>query len=117
LVSKALQRIVNVRPIRLLVVERTMRDVEKLLVGLNVLCALVAGCRQQPDWLMLPAVAFGAYVLIAHRMLRRQIGDRAWPSEGYARFALNTNLYFAFKHLLFGAVLFLGAGLAAGALA
>lgn len=93
-----------------------MRDVERLLTAANVVGALVEGWRHQPDWLVIPAVVLAAYVVIADRMLRRQIGPRAWPSEGYARFALNTNLYFAFKNLLGGGALFVAAGMLAHAL-
>jgi hypothetical protein len=115
LVAKALQRIAQARPVRLLVLDRTARDLERLLVGLNVAGALIEGWRHQPNWLVVSALALGAYVLIADRMLRRQIGERAWPSLGYARFALNTNLYFALKHLLFGAALFFVASVIARA--
>jgi hypothetical protein len=91
--------------------ERTLPDLERVLIAANLLGALVFGWRHQPDWLFVPALAFGAYVVIADRRLRRQIGPRAWPSAGYARFALNTNLYFAFKHLLVGGLVFLAAGM------
>jgi hypothetical protein len=45
--------------------------------------------------------------------LRRRIGSRAWPSEGFARFNFNTNLNFGLSHLLLGALVFAAAGMAA----
>ena len=67
-------------------------------------------------WLPVPLATFLVYVVIEDRALRRRIGPRAWPSEGYARFAFNTNLYFSLKQILLGGALFVLAGYASGLL-
>jgi hypothetical protein len=93
-----------------------VRDVERLLIGLNVAGSLIQGWRHELTWLPVPAVAFLVYVVIEDRALRRRIGPRAWPSEGYARFNFNTNLYFSLKQILLGSALFVAAGYASGLL-
>jgi len=80
-----------------------------MLIGFNLAGSLVAGLRHEPLWFLVAIAAFGAYVVIEDRALRRRIGARAWPSEGYARFSFNTNLNFGLGHLLLGAVLFAAA--------
>jgi hypothetical protein len=97
--------------------EIRMRDVERLLVGLNIAGSLVQGWRGDPTWLLLSAAGFAGFVILADRALRRRIGPRAWPSEGYARFTFNTNLYFSLVQLALGALLFLAAHTLAGRLA
>lgn len=87
-----------------------MRMVERTLVVANISSSLVLGFWHVPIWFALLGTTFLLYVLLADRALRRQIGDRHWPSEGYARFAFNTNLYFAFCQLVLGSVLFAAAG-------
>ena len=90
-----------------------MQDVERILVRLNLLGSAVAGVRNEPLWFLAAAMAFGAYVVVADRALRRRIGSRAWPSEGFARFTFNTNLSFSLSHLLLGALVFAAAHTAA----
>jgi hypothetical protein len=90
-----------------------LRDIEKLLVALNLAGAVLQGMRHEPLWLLVPAAAFSLYVVLSHRSLRRRIGERAWPSEGYARFALNTDLNFALRHLALGVVVYALADFAA----
>lgn len=90
-----------------------MRDIERVLVGFNLIGSLAAGIRQEPLWFLISMATFGAYVVIEDRALRRRIGARAWPSEGFARFTFNTNLNFGLSHLLLGALLFVVAGMAA----
>lgn len=93
-----------------------MRDIERALVGLNLVGSLVAGFRHEPLWFPVAVVIFGAYVLVQDRVLRRRIGSRAWPSEGFARFNFNTNLNFGLTQFLLGALLFAMAGTIAGLL-
>lgn len=83
-----------------------MRDIERLLVVANVVGSLALGARHDATWFLIPLAAFGLYVVLADRALRRRIGPRHWPSEGFARFTFNTNLYFAARHIGFGALLF-----------
>jgi len=94
-----------------------VRDVERVLVGANVCCGLLAGLRHEPLWLLVTVAAFSAYVVIQDRSLRRRIGPRAWPSEGFARFNFNTNLNFGLSHMLLGGVLFAASDTVARALA
>lgn len=90
-----------------------MRHIERLLIAFNVTGSVVAGIRHDPIWFAIAAAAFFVYVLVQDRVLRRRIGDRAWPSEGFARFTFNTNLYFGLRHVVLGAVLYAVAGNAA----
>ena len=60
-----------------------MRDIERLLVAANLGGALIEGLRHDVTWFLLPLAAFGLYVVLADRALRRRIGPRHWP-EGTA---------------------------------
>lgn len=91
-----------------------MRDIERILIGCNLVGSLVAGYRHEALWFPIAIAAFGAYVVLQDRSLRRRIGSRAWPSEGFARFNFNTNLNFGLSHLLLGALLFAFAGTLTG---
>lgn len=91
-----------------------MRGIERILIGFNLLGSLVAGVRSETLWFAVAVAAFGTYVVIQDRALRRRIGSRAWPSEGFARFTFNTNLNFGLTHLLLGALIFAVAGTIAG---
>ncbi|MDB5539775.1 MAG: hypothetical protein JWQ89_1502 [Devosia sp.] len=91
-----------------------MRAVERLLITANILGCLIEGARHDATWFLVPLAAFGLYVVLADRALRRRIGPRAWPSEGFARFTFNTNLYFAARHIVLGALLFALSGTLAG---
>lgn len=91
-----------------------MREIERLMILSNVLGSLLAGLLHDASWFVLLLAAQALHVVLADRALRRQIGARHWPSEGYARFAFNTNLYFAFRQLLLAALLFAGAGTLSG---
>ena len=90
-----------------------MRNVERFLVLTNLAGSVMAGARHETTWFLLPLAAFSLYVALENRALRRRIGPRAWPSEGYARFTFNTNLYFAFRNLLLGGLAFAVASTAA----
>lgn len=83
-----------------------MRDTERILIGLNLAGSAVAGVRDQPVWFLVAAVAFGVYAVVEDRALRRRIGSRAWPSEGFARFTFGTNLSFGLSQLTLGAIVF-----------
>ncbi len=83
-----------------------MRDIERLLVVANVVGSVALGARHDATWFLLPLAAFGLYVVLSDRALRRRIGPRHWPSEGFARFTFNTNLYFAARHISLGTLLF-----------
>lgn len=76
--------------------------------------SLVLGARHDVTWFVIPLAAFGLYVVLADRALRRRIGPRAWPSEGFARFTFNTNLCFAARQLGLGTLLFALSGTLAG---
>jgi hypothetical protein len=94
-----------------------MRDTERLLIWFNLIGSLVAGYRHEALWFPLAVTVFALYVVLQDRALRRRIGDRAWPSEGFARFTFNTNLNFGLSHLLLGALLFAVAGTLSGVVA
>lgn len=87
-----------------------MRDIERLLAALAIGGSLVAGLWGNPAWFLVLAMALGGYLMHEDRALRRRISDRAWPSEGFARFNFNTNLYFCVRQLGIGALAFAMAG-------
>ena len=89
-----------------------MWSTERLLVAFNIAGCLIQGLRHETGWLFVPLFVFTLYLVLEDRALRRRIGPRAWPSEGYARFAFNTNLFFSLTQLTAGAALFLLAGMA-----
>jgi hypothetical protein len=91
-----------------------VREIERLMILANVGGSLLAGVFHDASWFVLLLAAQALHVVLADRALRRQIGARHWPSEGYARFAFNTNLYFAFRQLLLAAVLFASVGTLSG---
>lgn len=91
-----------------------MREIERLLVVAGLAGSLIQGFRHDLTWFALMGLAFSLYVVLADRALRRRMGPRHWPSEGFARFTFNTNLYFAARNLLLGALLFALAGTVAG---
>jgi len=87
-----------------------VRDIERLLVAANLSGSLLMGIRHDPAWFPIQLAAFALYVVLADRALRRRIGPRHWPSEGFARFSFNTNLYFAACQISLGALAFALAG-------
>ncbi|MBN9308717.1 MAG: hypothetical protein J0I99_15270 [Devosia sp.] len=91
-----------------------MREIERALAAATLVGSLINGFRHDLAWFLLIGAAFGLYIVLADRALRRRIGPRHWPSEGFARFTFNTNLYFAVRNLLVGALVFALAGSAAG---
>jgi hypothetical protein len=91
-----------------------VRDIERLMILANIAGSLLAGLLHDGSWFVLLVGAQTLHLVLMDRALRRQIGARHWPSEGYARFTFNTNLYFAFRQLLLAAVLFASAGTLSG---
>jgi hypothetical protein len=87
-----------------------LRDIERLLAALSIGGSLLAGLWGNPAWFLVLATALGAYLVREDRALRRRISDRAWPSEGFARFTFNTNLYFCVRQIAAGALVFACAG-------
>lgn len=89
-----------------------MRDVERLLIYGNIIGSVIYGWHQQSLWLAVPFVSFAAFVIIQDRQLRLRIGPRHWPSEGFARFSMGTNLFVMVWNTFLNVVLFAGAGAA-----
>ena len=87
-----------------------MRDIERLLAALSIVGSLLAGLWGNPAWFLVLITALGAYLVREDRALRRRIGERAWPSEGFARFTFNTNLYFCVRQIGLGTLVFALAG-------
>ena len=54
-----------------------VRDIERVLVGLNLVGSVTAGLRHEPLWFPVAFAAFAAYVVLQDRALRRRIGQRA----------------------------------------
>jgi hypothetical protein len=98
--------------VQLLPTGHEVRDVERLLIYGNIIGSLVYGWQQQSVWLLVPFASFGIFVLIQDRQLRLRIGPRHWPSEGFARFSMGTNLFVMFWNTLLNGVVFAVAGTA-----
>ena len=93
-----------------------MRDIERILIAATLGGSLIEGWRHEPDWLLVPLAAFLIKVLVEHRVLRSRIGVGHWPSEGFARFSLGTNLYFMIRNVALNCVAYALAATAAGML-
>lgn len=89
-----------------------MRDVERLLIYGNIIGSLIYGWQQQALWLAVPLASFAAFVIVQDRQLRLRIGPRHWPSEGFARFTMGTNLFVMVWNTLLATILFAAAGAA-----
>lgn len=88
-----------------------MRDVERLLIYGNMIGSLIYGWQQQSLWLVVPFLSFAAFVVIQDRQLRLRIGQRHWPSEGFARFSMGTNLFVMLWNTLLNGIVFAAAGM------
>ena len=93
-----------------------MRQAERLLTGFCLGGSVLAGSLHQPQWLLVTPLCFAGLLMTEDRLVRRQIGVRAWPSEGYARFLFGTNLYRAFRNTVIGAAIYAIAAAGAGQL-
>jgi hypothetical protein len=94
----------------------TLRDIERILIAATLAGSLIQGWRHEADWLLVPLAAYFTYVLIEDRALRSRIGNGHWPSEGFARFTLGTNLSLMVRNVALNGVVFLLAGLVADTL-
>jgi len=89
-----------------------MRDVLRLLIYGNIVGSLVYGWQSQALWLAVPLMTFAAFVIVQDRQLRLRIGTRHWPSEGFARFSMGTNLFVMVWNSLLNGIVFVVAGAA-----
>ncbi|HTJ56210.1 MAG TPA: hypothetical protein VL418_01420 [Devosiaceae bacterium] len=90
-----------------------MRNTERLLATLCFGGSLIAGAEHVTHWLLVTPLCFGGFTIAQDRAVRHRIGYRTWPSEAYARFLLNTNLYRALRNSLVSAAIFLASASAA----
>lgn len=93
-----------------------MRQIERWLTGLCLGGSIVAGVIHAPEWLLVTPLCFSGLMVAEDRQVRHQIGGRAWPSEGYARFLFGTNLYRAVRNTFFSATIYAIASMAASLL-
>ncbi len=89
-----------------LVPDAPMRRIEKSLFAANLLGSAMFGWQHELGWLLLPPLAFIAFMLAEDRAVRQQIGTAVWPSPEYARFLFGTNLYRAIANSVLGAAIF-----------
>lgn len=92
-----------------------MRDFERMLVLINIAGSLLLGCSHDVALLAISVAVFAVYVILEDRAVRSRVGMRAWPSEGFADFALGTNIAFAIWNLALSALFFFVGNLAASA--
>jgi hypothetical protein len=97
---------------RPLLMEHGMRTTERLLLGLCFGGSVIAGAAHIPQWLLVTPLCFAGLTLAEDRAVRHRIGFRTWPSEAYARFLFNTNLYRTLRNSLASSALFLAAAAA-----
>lgn len=87
-----------------------MRDVERLLIYGNIIGSLIYGWLQQAPWLTVPFASFAVFVIVQDRLLRLRIGPRHWPSEGFARFSMGTDLFLMALNVFLDTIIFAAAG-------
>ncbi|MDR3473217.1 MAG: hypothetical protein P4M09_16275 [Devosia sp.] len=80
--------------------------------GLCVSGAALAGIGHAPQWLLAAPLCLLGLVIAEDRAVRGRIGNRTWPSVGYARFLFGTNLYLAVRNLVLCAAVFAIAAMA-----
>ena len=89
-----------------------MRDVQRFLEGAFLIGSGIGGWFYQPAWLCVPAGTSLALLIIEDRVVRQRIGEAAWPSEGYARFLVGTNLALLLRSAILNAsILAIGSAL------
>lgn len=59
--------------------------------GLPIASVLI-GMAGQPTMLVVPPALTAFYVLMRDRIIRRRVGQAAWPSDGFARHVLVDDL-------------------------
>jgi len=56
------------------------------------IASILIGLAGQPALLVLPPALTALYVFLRDRLIRRQVGLAAWPSDGFARHVLVDDL-------------------------
>jgi hypothetical protein len=93
-----------------------MRDMQRLLTYSSLIGSVIYGWQHNIAWLVVPVAAFGIYALLEDRQIRLQIGTRHWPSEGFARFQMGSNLFLMLWNAILNAIIFAIAAMMSSAL-
>ena len=86
-----------------------MRNTERFLAALCFGGSLLAGAEHISQWLLVTPLCFAGLTIAQDRAVRHRIGTRTWPSEAYARFLFNTNLFHALRNSLISSAIFVAA--------
>lgn len=86
-----------------------MRNTERFLTILCFGGSLLAGAEHISQWLLVTPLCFAGLTIVEDRAIRHRIGPRIWPSEAYARFLFNTNLFHALRNSVVSSAIFLAA--------
>lgn len=93
-----------------------MRDFQRLLIFGSLTGSLIYGWHHELLWLAVPIAVFAAYAALEDRQIRLQIGPRHWPSVGFARFQMGSNLFLMLWNAILNAIIFAIAALMSSAL-
>lgn len=95
-----------IAPGPMLRLDSLMRDMQRLLTYGSLIGSVIYGWRHDVAWLVVPVAAFAIYAIIEDRETRLRIGPRHWPSEGFARFQMGTNLFLMLWNAMLNAIIF-----------
>lgn len=93
-----------------------MRDLQRLLTYGSPIGSVIYGWQHNLAWLVAPVAAFTIYAILEDRQTRLRIGPRHWPSEGFARFQMGTNLFLTLWNAMLNAIIFAIAAMMSSAL-
>ena len=86
--------------------ESTVRIVQRLLTYGSLVGSVAYGWQHNIAWLVVPVAAFALYAILEDWQVRLRIGPRHWPSEGFARFQMGTNLFLMLWSAMLNAMIF-----------
>jgi hypothetical protein len=93
-----------------------MREFQRLLILGSLTGSVIYGLYHELLWLAVPIAVFAAYAAVEDHQIRLQIGARHWPSEGFARFQMGSNLFLMLWNAILNAIIFAIAALISAAL-
>jgi hypothetical protein len=95
----------------------SFRVLHQYLARASIAGGLLCGWFGVPHWLLAPPAAFAIYLILEDRAVHSAMMDGgAWPSPGYKRFLIGTNLSSLLKHSVLSTFAYGTTSVAAGLL-